>query len=374
MSAIASSRVSERAPVSRATWSGWAIWLAALAIVTVLMHATRAALGEAHVALVFLLVVLGASAGAGRRVGITVALLAFVAFNWYFLPPYGALVVANPLDWLVLLTFLVTGIVAAELLDRQRRATRLAEQRADEIAHLAKVRDEAEALRRADALKDALLAAVSHDLRTPLTTIKGIAHEIVGGANAERAEIIETEADRLSLLVDDLLEMSQLDAGALPIEIAINTADDLIGAALQRTQGILRGRPVEIDLPEDELLAGRFDFSHALRVIANLVENAVKYSPDSTPIVLGAAVSDGTLSFVVEDSGPGIPEAERDRVFEPFRRGSQVPRGVRGAGLGLSIARRLAEVQGGTLRYEPRSGAGSRFVFSVPAAEARPPE
>ena len=357
-----------------ATWRGWAIWLAALALVTTLMHVTRAGLGEAHVALVFLLVVLGASAGAGRRVGIAIALLAFLAFNWYFLPPYGALVVANPLDWLVLFTFLVTGIVAAELLDRQRRATRVAEQRADEIARLAKVRDEAEALRRADALKDALLAAVSHDLRTPLTTIKGIAHEIVGGANAERAEIIETEADRLSLLVDDLLEMSQLDAGALPIEIAINTADDLIGAALQRTQGILRGRPVEIDLPEDELLAGRFDFSHALRVLANLMENAVKYSPDSSPIVLGAAVSDGTLSFMVEDSGPGIPEGERDSVFEPFRRGSQVPRGVRGAGLGLSIARRLAEVQGGSLRYEPRSGGGSRFVFSVPAAEARPPE
>ncbi|MFL5560144.1 MAG: ATP-binding protein [Gemmatimonadaceae bacterium] len=352
----------------------WALWLGALLVATALLHHFRGRLDKAHVALVFVLVVLGGSAAAGRRVGISLALLSFLAFDYFFLPPFGTIIVADPLDWLVLVTFLVTGIVAAQLLERLRREAETARARADEISRLAKVRDEAEVLRRADRLKDALLAAVSHDLRTPLTTIKGIAHEIVGGANTERAEIIEAEADRLSHLVDDLLEMSQLDAGALPLDTALNTADDVIGAALQRTQVALQGRIVDVELPDGAILVGRFDFSHALRVLTNLLENASKYSPALSAIVIRAGRRGDWLEFAVEDTGPGIPDDERERVFEPFRRGSIVPDGVRGAGLGLSIARRLAEVQGGSLRYEPREGGGSRFVFTVPGAEEVPLE
>jgi len=155
-----------------------------------MLFAVRSHLGEAHVALVFLLVVLGASAAGGRILGITTALVAFLAFDWFFLPPYNTLLVRNPFDWLVLFVFLITSVVAAQLLYRAR-SERAAVERA-------------EALREADKLKDALLASLSHDLRTPLTTIKALAHELQPLGD-ERTFIIEEQADRLNRLVTNLL-------------------------------------------------------------------------------------------------------------------------------------------------------------------------
>ena len=234
--------------------------------------------------------------------------------------------------------------------------------------------EHADALREADRLKDALLASVSHDLRTPLTTIKALAHSI-GAEGDERAIIIEQEADRLNRFVADLLDLSRLAAGALTVSPEITAADDLLGAAWQRVSGALGSRTLEVSLdPEEPLLVGRFDFVHSLRVLVNLIENALKYSPADAPVELTARRSGDTLEFLVDDRGAGIPVAERERIFEPFYRPSESPPDTSSAGLGLSIARRLAEAQGGSLRYEPREGGGSRFVFSVPAADLTTPE
>src|ERR1019366_6459625 len=141
--------------------------------------------------------------------------------------------------------------------------------------------DRADALRAADRLKDALLASVSHDLRTPLTTIKALAHDL--GARDDRALIIEEEADRLNRLVADLLDLSRLQGGAIPLHIALNAVDDLVGAVVQRMSGALGERTLEIAFQDSStLLVGRFDFVHALRILVNLVENAHKYSPPGT--------------------------------------------------------------------------------------------
>jgi two-component system sensor histidine kinase KdpD len=224
-----------------------------------------------------------------------------------------------------------------------------------------------ETLRRADRLKDALLAAVSHDLRTPLTTIKGIAHEIADDGQP-RALAISEEADRLAALVDDLLQMSQLDAGALRVAPEINTVDDLIGAALQRAETVLRDHPIEARVA-DTLLVGRFDFSHSLRILVNLLENAAKYSPSGASIEVTAGRRADQIEITVADHGVGIPSAERERIFEPFYRAPAATPDVRGAGLGLSIARRLAEAQGGALVVAERTGGGSTFTLSLPAAD-----
>jgi two-component system sensor histidine kinase KdpD len=239
-----------------------------------------------------------------------------------------------------------------------------------ERLRLAGAEEEAESLRRADGLKDALLASVSHDLRTPLTTIKGIANEIARGGDSTRAYVIEEEADRLSALVSDLLDLSQLTAGEMPVESAVNTADDVIGAALQRVESLFPESRIRTELEADwTRLVGRFDFRHTMRILANLLENAAKYAPPKSPVTLRAWRQDDALFFAVEDEGEGIPEAERTRLFEPFARGAHVSKEVRGRGLGLSIARRLAEVQGGSLVYEPNAAARSRFVLRLPAAD-----
>lgn len=332
-------------PVSRA----WILWLVVLAAVTALMYPWRQALNEAYVALAYLLVVQMASARHGRALGLTLAGLAFLCFDIFFLEPYGTLAVEKRLDWLILAAFLVTGVVAAQLFER----TRLAEH--------------ADALREAAKLKDAVVASISHDLRTPLTSIKALAHDLAATGD-ERAMMIEEEADRLSSFVADLLDLSRINNGVLPLEPEPNEAEDLIGAALQRVSGASAGRDLRVSLgPGEPLLFGRFDFSQTLRALVNLIENAIKYSDATQPVDIGVKREGEWLTFSVADAGQGIPVIERERIFEPFYRPKGVSPDVGGAGLGLSIARAVMEAQGGSIRYENREGGGSVFYLRVPA-------
>ncbi|MFL5538653.1 MAG: ATP-binding protein [Longimicrobiaceae bacterium] len=347
----------------------WAAWLASLAALTAAMAAIRGELDKAHVALAYLLLVLAASARGPRARGFVVALLAFLCFNAVFIPPYGSLAVRDPRDWLVLFTFLAVAGVAAHLVSRVRREAAEARRRAGEVARLSGEAGRARALAEADRLKDALIASVSHDLRTPLTTIKALAHDLAEGGD-DRAVTIEEEADRLNRFVADLLDLSRLNAGELRVSPEIVAAEDLVGAALQRVSGSAAGREIRVELhPGEPLLLARMDFVQSLRVLVNLLENAHKYAPAGTPVDLGVAAEGERLAFRVADRGPGVPEDERERIFQPFYRHPGAAPDAGGAGLGLSISRRLAEAQGGTLTAEPRPGGGSVFVFTLPAAE-----
>ena len=336
-------------PIARSWSRSWIFWLGVLAVVTGLMYPWRVFLNEAYISLAYLLVIQLASARQGRALGLTLAALAFLCFDVFFLQPYGTLVVEKPLDWLVLAAFLATGIVAAQLFER----TRLAEH--------------AEALRETAKMKDAVVASISHDLRTPLTTIRALAHDLAATGD-ERAMLIEEEADRLSSFVGDLLDLSRLNSGVLALNPEANEAEDLIGAALQRVGGAAAGREIRVSLgPGEPLLFGRFDFSQTLRALVNLIENAIKYSDASLPIDIGVKLDGDDLVFSVADRGHGVAEDERDRIFEPFYRQVGASPDVGGAGLGLSIARGVVEAQGGSLRCEAREGGGTVFYLSVPA-------
>ena len=334
----------------------WTLAFSSLVAAAAILFAFRQDLDKAHVALVFLLVVLASSASGGRVLGVAIAVVAFLIFDWFFLPPYNTLLIRNPLDWVVLVAFLITSLVAAELLYRAR-AERAAVERA-------------EALREADKLKDALLASLSHDLRTPLTTIKGLAHELQPLGD-ERTLIIEEQADRLNRLVTDLLDVARLDGGALPLDIQVNAADDLLGAVVQHVSGRPDRNRLRVALDDPSSLSlGRFDFVHSLRILANLVDNALKYAPVDTPIDVTGGLDNGEIVFRVADRGAGIPATERDRMFTPFYRPVGRVADAGSAGLGLSIARRLAEAQSGTLRYSDRNGGGAVFELRLPAASA----
>jgi two-component system sensor histidine kinase KdpD len=506
----------------------WVFWTIVLILVTAGMILVRGALDQAHVALIYLLVVLGASASGGRGVGVMLACAGFALIDYFFQPPFATWTVDKQPDWLVLIAFLATATVATQLLARATAEAEAARRRAEEIDRLsllgaetlsvgraeealvaiakvirdtigaavceiyihdaerdllvnaASARDvddrdaatarelvawvaahgrmaaegldgsvhrastagtsgasldlgianvsalllplvvhertvgvlrladhkpitldagqrrflsalayyaalgvervrlvaeaeHAEALREADHLKDALLASVSHDLRTPLTTIKALAHDIAF-AGDERAAVIEQQADRLNRVVADLLELSRLNAGELPMRTEINAAEDLVGAAIQQVSGTLNGREVRASIEWSEpVLVGHFDFVHSLRILVNLIENALKYSPRNTPIDIEVRREEGMLRFTVSDRGPGIAAAERERIFEPFYRlsGASPDAGV-GAGLGLAIARRLAEAQGGSVSYADRPDGGSCFTLLLPAVDLLP--
>lgn len=468
-------------PVQRAVLR-WVLWTAMMGLVTVLMVVMRARVDQAHVILVYLLVILGASATGGRILGVTLACAGFLLIDLFFQPPYGRIADGKTVDLAALTAFLATSFVATQLLARAQAEAEEARRRAVEIQSLARLGSEtlragraedaltriaevikatlgmsgcaivpwdderdaaageaalptgippagtpiqrillplavqgtvvglltvandvpvvlddaqrrfldaisyyaalavdrvrlvaeaerAEALREANRLKDVLLASVSHDLRTPLTTIKALAQSEALQGNTSAAAI-EEQADRLSRLVSDLLDLSRLKGGGFAANPELNTAEDLIGAAVRQTGGLFANRELRtvIDLSSPALV-GQFDFSQSLRVLCNLLENAARYSPDSEPIELAARRENGALVFTVADRGPGVDPDDVPRIFEPFYRAKNAAPDAGRAGLGLSIARTLAEIQGGSLTYEPRPGGGSVFALSLPATE-----
>lgn len=271
-------------------------------------------------------------------------------------------------------TLVLSHHAEVHLTDAQRRfLTALAHYAAlaAERVRLVADAEQAEASRQAEALRASLLAGLSHDLRTPLTTIKAIASRLRG--RLPEAAAIEREADRLDRLAGDLVDLSRLNAGAVPIRAEVNAAADLVGAAVQRARDAHaadRLRVVPFDADGSPPVLAMFDFVHALRALSNLVENALKYSPPDSVVDLSVVRDEQTVSFSVADRGPGIAAHEAELVFDAFYRAPGAPMDTGGAGLGLAIARRLAREQDGDVTVTGRPGGGSVFTLTLPAASA----
>ena len=234
---------------------------------------------------------------------------------------------------------------------------------------LAREAIETEALRRSDAVKTAVIRAMSHDLRTPLATIQaaldGLQDAGIALDERDRAALLESvrvEHARLKRLVENLLDLSRLQAGAAAPVAEVWPADELVDEAVTSLPG--RGR-VFVTRPEQAPNV-RVDAVQIERVLANLLENALRYSPPDEPVTVALDTVAGELVIRVSDRGPGIPEAERERVFAPFHR---LEGREHGAGLGLAIARGFAEANGGRLEIVP-GRSGTTFVLSLPAVEA----
>jgi two-component system, OmpR family, sensor histidine kinase KdpD len=227
---------------------------------------------------------------------------------------------------------------------------------------------ETRALRRADVVKTALLRAVSHDLRTPLTAIVAAGEAIASPTltDDERRElgsVITAESTRLSRLIDNLLDLSRLEGGAADPHPQWCSIDEVINAALDD----LRLPPERYSLALDaDLPLVRADAAQLERAFANLLENGARYS-GGHPVSIRGRVTGGRLLVRVVDRGPGIPPAQRDRVFEPFYRAGTASAGHRGSGLGLAIVRGFVEANGGRVSVESLPGQGTSFVVEFPA-------
>jgi len=233
-----------------------------------------------------------------------------------------------------------------------------------EAAHARALRDENRA-------KDEVLASVSHDLRTPLTTIKLLA-QTAGTRGDPSAPLIEEQADHLARMVTNVLDLSRIRAG-LMLDVELNTVEDLIGAAVTSAMSLRENCHI-LAAPDlsDPPIAGRFDFVQTLRIVNNLLDNAVRYSPTGGTVTITSAREGEWFVVRVEDRGPGVPPESRDHIFEPFYRASSRNSEGGHVGLGLSIAATLAELQGGAVTYDPRPGGGSIFSLRLPAAESTP--
>ncbi|WP_327234082.1 sensor histidine kinase KdpD [Streptomyces sp. NBC_01317] len=248
---------------------------------------------------------------------------------------------------------------AAVVLDRQRLV--------GEAEH-------ARALAEGNRIRTALLAAVSHDLRTPLAGIKAsvtsLRSDDVEWSEEDRAELlegIEDGADRLDHLVGNLLDMSRLQTGTVTPLIREIDLDEVVPMAL----GGVPDGSVVLDVPESLPMVA-VDPGLLERAVANIVENAVKYSPYGQPVVVAASTLGSRVEVRVVDSGPGVPDDAKDRIFEPFQRHGDAPRGA-GVGLGLAVARGFAEAMGGTLAAEDTPGGGMTMVLTLRAAPGPAP-
>ncbi|WP_405931422.1 ATP-binding protein [Streptomyces sp. NBC_00827] len=247
---------------------------------------------------------------------------------------------------------------AAVVLDRQR------------LQHEA---DQAKELAEGNRIRTALLAAVSHDLRTPLAGIKAAVSSLrsddVAWSEEDQAELlagIEDGADRLDHLVGNLLDMSRLQTGTVSPLIREIDLDEVVPMAL----GGVPEESVELEIPET-LPMVVVDPGLLERAVANLVENAVKYSPGGVPVLVSASTLADRVEVRVVDRGPGVPDEAKDRIFEPFQRYGDAPRGA-GVGLGLAVARGFAEAMGGTLNAEDTPGGGLTMVLTLRSAGQGP--
>jgi two-component system sensor histidine kinase KdpD len=239
-------------------------------------------------------------------------------------------------------------------------------------AHEAKIRAETERLR------NLLLSSVSHDLRTPLATITGAASSLLESEGLlkpeTRGELIQSildEAERLNRLLGNLLSMTRIESGGVQVQKEWQPLEEVVGAALNHVEKLLHGRRALVRIPDDLPLV-QIDGALIEQVLVNLLENAIKYTPEETTIELTARTADGAVVVEVADRGPGLSEADLDRVFEKFYRGAHAgDRG--GVGLGLSICRGIVEAHGGRIWAGNRDGGGATILFTIPLG-ASPPD
>jgi K+-sensing histidine kinase KdpD len=300
----------------------------------------------------------------GSAAGAAAAMIGVVSFDFFFVPPVFSF---HPSDVQYLFTLVLVFAVArvtGRLAERLREAA--AKAVADECrAREARVRMEGERLRHA------LLAAVSHDLKTPLTAIRGMAEMLESPGvlpadeHAEVARAIRQQVDALHRQVVNLLDMARMQEHGIHLRREWHALDEIIGTALAGAEASLGRRHVHVRMDANLALV-ELDASLFERVLANLLDNAAKYTACEGGIEIGAHAEGPDLLVYVQDDGPGLPpDIAPDALFAPFARGLHAS-AVGGAGLGLALCRRIVEAHGGTMRACSRASGGARFEMRLP--------
>lgn len=444
------------------------------------------------VALSFLLAILAVAAVWGLTYALPMSLAAALCFNFFFLPPIGTLTIADTQNWVALVAFLTTSIIASNLSERARRETRAATERRIEVERLYTLSEQllisdnvlellgsipfyisetfglehaaihiadkdkiyrsgaetevlsstelrevsargeiildarqkrcfvplrmgvrrmgslgmagdllsretlealggmiaiaieragavetlmrSEASRESERLRSALLDSITHEFRTPLTSIKASISSLRSEASMNEEErqdllaVIEEEADRLNRLVGEAVEMAQLDAHEVKLELAPHQIREAITPALEDSKTVIGNHPVHVRLAES-LPSALMDVAWIKKVLQHLLENAAKYSPDDAPIFISSELRNGRLITSVADRGAGIDDLERSMIFDKFYRGQSQRYRVQGSGMGLAIVKAIVEAHQGRIEVTSQLGQGSVFSFGLPVTD-----
>lgn len=315
---------------------------------------TTAALG-------LLVIVLAAATVSRPWVAIVSSVAAALCLNYFFVPPVGTFIVADAHNVVSLVAFVIVGVVASRLSATARARGREAEAR----------RSEAELVRQRADLASALLASLSHDLRTPLTAISVAVENLDNDAmSAEQrrtqVQLAKSEVQRLNRLFRGILDMARIETAAVPIQREWVTAADVVDAACVNVKPALEGRQLRIEA--DESTAVLVDPRLTSAALSHLLENAAQYSPPDAPIDVQGRVTDEGLHLSVHDRGPGIDCDDLPYLFDRFYRGKRGAATTPGSGMGLAITRGLLAAEQGRVWGENAQDEGAVFSIVVPAA------
>ena len=364
---------------------GLAVGLALVAACTAALLPARASVTVATPALVLVAPAVVAALLGGRLAGVLTAATATVVLDAVFIEPYGTLDVHLVDDVVAIVAFGAIALTVATLVAEANDRRLSAEARAREILELSEEREsgrreqarlaaEKLALQQAEDARRALLRSVSHDLRTPLASIRAIASDLRAGTvydddtRRDLLDVVGDEAERLDRLVANLLSLSRIEAGALVPEVQAVDLDELLTDRVRRSSRLLREVRVETRLPD---LVPLVDADYVLvdQVVTNLLENAVRHAPPDSTVRIEAVDRGDELEVAVSDSGPGVSPADRAVIFEPFRTGSN---GGGTSGVGLAICTAIVEAHSGRMGVGDAAGGGARFSFTLPAHHVRP--
>ena len=378
-------------------WAGYVGAVGGTALITAVLAPFQEQVNSTTVALTFLLLVLVVALFWGSRPALLASVLGMFCFNFFFLPPLYTLTVAHGENWVALIVFFTTALAVGQLSARAKQRAEEAESRKREVESLyAQLQaafereSEAEAIKRSEHLKSALLDAVTHDLRTPLTAIKASITTLIDEARGQTAEtqpveldaesrfdmleVIDQESDRLNRFISDLIDLARIEAGELRLRRRWGAVDEIIATALTRAKSLTTNHHVKIAV-EKELPVVRVDANAVSEVVYTLIDNAAKYSPSGSSIVIYARRGpDGMVTMAVEDEGTGIDRDMRERVFDKFfratRDGDVATHQPSGTGMGLAIAKGIVEAHEGKIWIESgRNGKGTRVVFTLPIGD-----
>jgi two-component system sensor histidine kinase KdpD len=346
--------------VSRAL-AGYALAAVLAPLLTVLLAILHGQLNPVTDGLAFVIAVIAVALVGGLGAAVFEAIIGSLLLNFHFLPPMSTFTIAVANNAAVLSVLIAAAVVVSLLAGK---AVRHAGQAAAAIAA-------AEPIAEADRMRTALLATVSHDLRTPLAAAKAavncLRHRDIQLTAEDHGELLATADESLDLLtqlIASLLDVSRLQAGALPVFPRPTDLGEIVARSLAAMGP--QARAVRVDVPS-ELPQVMVDPVIMERVIANVTANALRYSPGGSPPLLTACAHPDRVELRVIDHGPGVPESDRDRIFLPFQRLGGIGSTI-GLGLGLTVSRGLTEAMRGTLEPEETPGGGLTMAISVPVA------
>ena len=338
------------------SWAGYAWAAGATVLCTLAGLAMTPRFDLVNIAMVYVLAVVVVALRHARGPAIATAMLSVLAFDYEFVPPRGALTVDDAQYLFTFAIMLAVALVVSRLVE--------------DVRARARAQADLEVQAETERIRGALLASISHDLRTPLAVMTGASSSLAEGGErlaaderrALAASVFE-QAREMSEHVSKVLQMTRLETGALAPERDWASLAEIAGAVLRRLAGKLEGHRVMVDLPGDLPLV-RVDAALVEQALGNLLENAARHTPPGTVVRLRAQPRDGEVVVSVEDFGGGLPDADLERIFAKFERG--VAEGGGGMGLGLSICRAIVRLHGGRAWAERVAGGGIAFRFTLP--------